>query len=530
MTTAMFPPGTWPQVDSLPPDGEVTNPRDHKLTSEEQVILGKLKKQLTRAKTVNKVKNEYYEAKQRLKDIEIAIPPQIPDLSVAVGWPGTVVDVLEERIDFIQYSSTGDLRGLDEIAVDNELDLETSRGVSDSLIAGVSFMTVGKGDENENEPPVLITAESPSSATVVWDYRTRRAAAGLSQTYDERNKVVMQSFYLPDKTVVYAVDPLNPNKALEIVSVNQHNLGRTLMTRLINRDRASDVKGRSEITRAIRYYTDAAVRTMLGMEVNREFYTTPMLALLNVFPDSLGFKDDMSDAEKKKLGWALTMGTLNVVPPQGGDGPQQQINPALVRTTPAPPTPYIEQIKAYSIQVAAESGLPASLLGFVTDNPTSADAIVKGEYRLIRRAERRIQSYKQGLKEVALLSLLVKDGGDLMPADIRDIQVDFRNPATPTRAAEADETQKLVAAEVLPPQSTVTWNRLRFTPAEQAQLKIDWRARQAELAAQQMQEQSQQLELTKATEKAKADNAPPPAAGKPVTNGKPSPTKKPVNA
>lgn len=480
-----------------------------RLSDDEQALLGALKKQLTLAKLTNRIKNDYYEDKHKPQQFDIAIPPQLrDDVTVAVGWPGTVVDVLEERIDLLGYTSDGDLRGLDEIADDNYLDVESSRAHCDSLIAGISFVSVGKGDPGLGEPEVVISAESPSAATLVWDYRKRAAAAAISQTYDDHNRVVMQSFYLPDKTVKYAADPADGR--VEIIGIDQHNLHRVLMTRLINRDRATDTHGRSEITRAIRYYTDAAVRTMLGMEINREFYTTPQRFALNVNPESLGFTDGMSEAEKQRVGWQIMMGHMNVVPPQP-PGPMAQPNPTVQQFTPAPPTPYIEQVKAYSIQVASASGLPATMLGFVTDNPTSGDAITKSEFRLVRRAERRIQSYNQGWREVALLALLCRDGTGLSMSDIRDIRPEWRNPAVPTRAAAADEAQKLVAAEVLPPRSTVTWTRLGITPREQRQLEIDWRKRQAEMRAEQMQAQAQEIAKVKAVAAAR----PQPSGGQP---------------
>ena len=255
---------------------------------------------------------------------------------------------------------------------------------------------------------------------------------------------------------------------------------------------------------------------MLGMEVNREFYTTPQRFALNVNPQTLGFTEDMSPSEKSRVGWAIMMGHMNVIPPQG-DSPLDNKNPSVVQFTPAPPTPYIEQVKAYSIQVASESGIPATMLGFVTDNPTSADAIVKGEYRLIRRAERRIQSYSQGWREVAHLALLVRDGSVDEDA-MRAIRPHWRNPATPTRAAAADEAQKLVAAEILPPQSSVTWDRLGFTPTEQQQLERDWRKRRAEQAAELMAQQAMELQKTEAEAKARAAAAPPGAQpGRPAT-------------
>jgi hypothetical protein len=46
--------------------------------------------------------------------------------------------------------------------------------------------------------------------------------------------------------------------------------------------------GRSEITKPIRYYTDAAARTLLGLEVNREFYNAPQRIGLNVDEDVRG--------------------------------------------------------------------------------------------------------------------------------------------------------------------------------------------------------------------------------------------------
>lgn len=481
------------------------------LTPEEAKQLGAMKRQLQRARRANKLKNEYYEAKQKVRQLDIAIPPQLRDVEVAVGWPGTVVDVLEERIDFMGYSSTGDLMGLDEFYTDNFLGVESSRVHTDSLWAGVNFATVGKGDPDYDEPEVVCTSESPNTATMLWDYRKRRAEAGLSQTFDERGRLQLQSMYLPGKTIQFASDP--NTGALEVVNIDTYSFDRVLMTRYLNRDRGSDITGRSEITRAIRYYTDAAVRTMLGMEVNREFYTTPMRAILDVYPETLGFREDMSSEEKKALGWSLMQGHMNIVPPQGnGNSPVNQPRPSIVELKPSPPTPYIEQVKAYSIQVSGESGMPASMLGFVTDNPTSGDAILKGEYRLVRRAEKRIQSYDMGWKETALLALLVR-GEDVSMADIRGIRPKWRNPAVPTRAAEADATQKLVAAQVLPPQSKVTWNGLGISDDDQKTLEQDWRKEQAKLDAQAAKDAARTTANAVAVTKAKAAATPAPAAG-----------------
>ena len=167
--------------------------------------------------------------------------------------------------------------------------------------------------------------------------------------------------------------------------------------------------------------------------------------------------EENSQAENKKAGWKATSGRLNVVPPQE-DAHGQPVEVKLHEFRPAPPTPYIEQIRAYSQLLAAESGIPAPYLGFVTDNPSSADSIRQQEYRLVKRAERR------------------RDRG-VDPESFRKLGVSWRDASTPTRAAAADEAQKLIASQVLLPDSTVTYDRIGLTQQEQQQLERDKRGR-----------------------------------------------------
>lgn len=164
---------------------------------------------------------------------------------------------------------------------------------------------------------------------------------------------------------------------------------------------------------------------------------------------------------------------MNVVPPQvNDDGDPVEVK--LHEFRPAPPTPYIEQVKLYSQLLAAESGMPAPYLGFVTDNPASADSIRQQEYRLVKRAERRQTSFGLGWREVAYLSLLFRDGS-VDPDVFRQVGSKWRDASTPTRAAAADEATKLIAAEVLKPDSTVTYDRVGLSSQEQKQLEQERR-------------------------------------------------------
>ena len=445
------------------------------LSESEQDTVGLLRNRLVQVKAKNKVKSDLYEAKMAPEDLGIAAPKDLPDLISAVaGWPGTIVDVLEERLELRGWTGLAPGESMmDRLANafrDTHLDIESGRGHLDTLIYGVGFVAVGRGARDLDEPDVLVTPESTESCTVEWDYRSRRAVAALSQTHDDYGNVVMETLYLPNETIRF---DRGLGSRLSVVDRDVHGLGRVPVARMLNRDRASDVRGRSEITRPIAYYTRAAVRTLSGAEVNREFYTSPKWTILDADPETFGMSDENSPYENAMAGWKTTAGRLNVVPPQVNDE-GEPVTPSFHEFRPASPAPYIEQVKLYSQLVCAEAGIPSNYLGFVTENPPSADSIRQQEYRLVKRAERRQTSFGYGWLEVGRLALEIM--GEYDPDVFREVGVDWRDASTPTRAAAADEAAKLIGAGVLSPSSKVTLDRVGLSPQEQQELKTELRA------------------------------------------------------
>lgn len=455
------------------------------LSSDEYQILKKLRSQLITHAKRNKIKQNYYEAKQVIKHLDIAVPAVLTDIGTAIGWGGTVVDILDERIDFLGWlTDDGNVNGLDEIFADNDLRVESNYGHIDSLTTGISLVSVGNDGEGSSRRQ-LVTVESSSTATVMWDYRKRRSIAGLSQTYDDERNLIMETLYLENANIVLARNQFS--RELEVVSRDQHNMGRCFMTRLPNRARPYQLDGRSEITRTVRYLTDHAVRTILGMEVNREFYTAPQRFVLNANPEDFGVTDTMTPEQKFRKGLSVAMGMVNIVP--GREDNTEGDPLSVVEMRPAPPTPYIEQLKALTALVSAETGIPIPYLGFVTENPPSADSIRQEEFRLVKRSMRRHGSFGVGWKETGLLCLLARDG-DADADFMRRLKCQFGDPYTPTRAATADELQKMIASGVLVPDSSVTYDRYGLDDNEQRRLEKDKQAYEAKQLRQQMQQQA----------------------------------------
>lgn len=263
------------------------------LSNDELDLINALRGKLQSYDSKNHLLEHYYEGKNRLKDFRISIPPQLTAVETVVGWAGTAVDVLEERVDFEGWMGA-DTLGLNDIYRANDLDVESGMGHKDSFIYGTGFVVVGTGAAGEPNP--LITIESPKHMTALYDLRLRRNVAALALTRSEDGRPVAGTLYTLDQTIQLEF----VNNTWFDVARDEHMMGRLPVVALPNNPRSGDTKGRSEITRAVRSYTDSAMRTLLGAEVAREFYSAPQRYVLGADEDL--FQD--SDGNPLKIGRA----------------------------------------------------------------------------------------------------------------------------------------------------------------------------------------------------------------------------------
>lgn len=423
------------------------------LTAEELDVAQKLVDQLKRVETFNAKIEAYYEGSQRVRKLGIAIPPAFSRVETVVGWPGMAVDSLEERLDWLGWAG-GDDFGLGDVFVDNELDTEAGMAHLDALIFGISFATLSKVDGR-----VRVRAQSPRNATGLFAEDGRTLRAGLITTPIEgRTDAAEVELLLPDQ-IIYAE---RSGTRWEVLDRQPHGLGQAPMVALPNRRRTSRLSGRSEITRAIRSITDDGVRTMLGMGINREFYSSPQRYALGADE-----KEFVNEDGSPKPGWQIVMGSVWAIgKDEDGDKPE------VGEFKPASPAPYVDQVKMLSQLMAGESACPAHYFGFVTENPASADAIRSAEARLVKRAERRQTAFGQGWMRVGRLAARMLDGA---PDDFNArVSCRWRDASTPTKAATADAVLKLVQGGVLPARSGVVLDMLGLSQEQQTRIQADW--------------------------------------------------------
>ena len=264
----------------------------------------------------------------------------------------------------------------------------------------------------------------------------------------------------------------------QVERVDTHRLGRVQAVQFVNRMRGSKLGGRSEITPAVMSYTDSALRTLVEAEVAREFYAVPQRYVLGA-PESFYFNEDGS----KRSGWDAISGKILGIErdPDTGDMPSMGSFPAYAMS------PFFEQVRHYSQLLAAETSIPPSYLGFVTDNPSSADAIRMAENRLVKRAERRQGMFGKAWTEIGRLAMMVRDGRsfDTLSSEELGMRPMWRDAATPTRAAAMDQVQKGIASGVFTPTGDYTMKILSMSPQDKEMLRKD-RARDSTSALQRL--------------------------------------------
>ncbi|MCX4605503.1 phage portal protein [Streptomyces anulatus] len=433
------------------------------LSDDEMALINVLRADMLRDRWTLQLRDAYFNGEQLVRDLGISIPPQLKGLHTVIGWPRVGVESLEERLDLeaFRWGDGSDSSELAEIVTANDLLDESSLGHLDALIYGREYVTIGSGDDDGSPP--LISVESPLDMTLMWDARIRMGVAGLRECQsdglvesgaDERMIVL----YLPDQTVTALP---NPSGGWEVVDRDKHKLGVVPIVRLANRQRTADRVGKSEITPDVMSITDAACRRLMGIEVAAEFFGAPQRYILGASESAF------QDAEGNPLdAWETYIGRM-----LGLERDEDGNIPTVGQFAAHDPSGQTKIIDLYARIMSSQFGLPPHMLGYTTDNPASADAIRSTEAKLVKRSERRIRRFGSRWEEAMRLALWVRDGEP--PDRTRRIETVWRNPATPTVAAQADATVKLVQANIIPADSDVALEMAGFTEGQRQRIRAD---------------------------------------------------------
>lgn len=418
------------------------------LTNDELLVFRRLTNQIGANRSRLNILDAYYEGEQRLEQLGIAVPPELRKFVTILNWPRVTADAVEERIDVTGFRLAGQPKADSEmwrLWQANDLDEESQLAHLDALVFGRTFVSVGTNDDDDETPHIV--AESAREMEVEYDPKTRKVAAALRvYNRDGVNRTSPAEFatlYLPDETI-WLERPTRGGK-WEEADRDDHGLGEVPVVPIVNRGRVGKRGGVSEIVDVITP-TDAAARALTNAQLATETLAVPMRFVLNAT------KGDFVDQKGEPLtAWEAYFGVFAALANKDAD--VKQLPAADLRN-------FTEIVNHYAQQVAGVTGLPMRYFGQNTANPPSADAIRADESRLVKKCERKQRAWSGSWEQVMRLARRFQTGE--WDDKLKTMETMWADPATPTKAQQADAIVKLRTEGILPLEAA--WEELGYSP------------------------------------------------------------------
>ena len=439
------------------------------LTNQENELLAELAEVWTRHASRNRKLTAYYESKEPLVDFGLTVPQSIKDHYTPLGWARKAVDMLAELCVFEGFVSPG---------VDDPFQLQDfmSRiGFTSVLQQAIQTAVI---QDAENRP--LIRTHTAESSAAIWDYPNRRVKACMAITdVNNDNEAIGLVLYMPTRNI-----SVSRSLGTWYVQGSQPTVnGECSVFRLAYK--ATEVKpfGRSRISHDAMNIIDGANRTIVRAEANAEFYAFPKILLMGTSDELASLS---ADAALK-----LYMGRYNMIS-KDADGD----SPTVTQLAASSMDPHLTMLKSWAAMFASAMNIPASSLGIVSDaNPTSADATEAQREDLIIEARHCDRDFGESILQAARLVARIQDPS-VSDDDLMKLQVDWKNPNTPSSSMSADAFSKLAGSIDSFANSEVGMTRAGLSRSEIVRLKADQRKAQAGQVLDQIRGMRQQTEQT----------------------------------
>lgn len=343
-------------------------------------LRGKLNRKRVRVNT----RYKYYEMKNVPFDFDISTPPDLRNWHSVLGWCGKAVDSLADRLQFRGFRD--DNFDLTQIYRMNNPDVLHDSAILSALISSCCFIYIAEDEEGYPR----MTVVDGSNGTGVIDEITgllREGYAVLER--DDNDFPTVEAYLTPGKTDIYRKGQKKPE-------VHKYACSYPMLVPIIFRPDARRPFGHSRISRACMNLVGSALRTIKRSEIAAEFYSYPQKY-------AVGLSQDTEIADK----WKASMSSLiTFTKDEDGD------KPTLGQFTQQSMSPHVEQLRMFAALFAGETGLTLDDLGFVTDNPSSAEAIKASHENLRLTARKAQRTFGSGFLNAGYLAACMRDEYD----------------------------------------------------------------------------------------------------------------------
>lgn len=387
----------------------------------------------------------YYQGRQRLEQLGMAIPPSMRRFLVIANWGrvvvGTKADRQQVRSLFLPREETADPE-LRAIWDGSNLDAHVQMFNRDRMIYGRAFLSVGTNEDDPSLP--LVRVESPREMVAQVDVR-REVVTAAARFYgvdeDTNDGPTNVTLYLPNETVWVE----KRDGRWYDVDRDQHELGAVPVIMHLNRRMSSGWVGESELTDIIPLM-DAAARSLTNLQFAQEAHGIPRM-------------------------WMTGVERGDFIGPDGKPIPQFEAYFDAIHTltktdakigqlTAADLKNFETALDIYGQQASIVTGFPARYFGTTTVQPPTEGSVVADESKLIRSVEADNVEVGKTLGWAGALALRFASGEWVEGNRVR---VEWFNPATPTIAQREDALAKRRAAGVLSREGY--WDELGWSEA-----------------------------------------------------------------
>lgn len=353
----------------------------------------------------------FYDQKAMANDLNISTPEGLEWLSLINGWCTKAVDNLVDRLQFDGFDD--DMFNFKEMFDQNNPDIFFDDTMLSASISSCAFVYISRGDRNQLGQRIRFQVIDGSNATGVIDDFTKLLTEGYAVLErDEHDVAVSYAYFLPGETQVYENGKEKP------VAVEKFDSNYCALVPIIYKPDAKRPFGHSRISRACMDYARSAMRTVKRMEIASEFYSFPQKYVT-------GLSQDAETMDK----WQATMSAmLSFTKDEDGDAP----NIGQFQATSM--SPHIEQLKGLASMFAGETGLTLDDLGFVTSNPSSAEAIKAGHESLRLMAVKAQRCFGVGFKNVGYIGACIRDNKNFLREEVFNTKVLWKPTFEPDAA------------------------------------------------------------------------------------------------
>ena len=340
-----------------------------------------LRRKLANKRTRIDTRYRFYEMKNVMKDTQLLESTELKMMKSVLGWCGKSVDSIADRLVFSKFED--DNFDLMEIFQMNNPDTFFDAAILSALIASCCFVYISADKTGYPRLQVI----DGGNATGILDPITGLLTEGYAVLdRDDNEKPIVEAYFTKGTTQII-------RKGAQKPQIIKNNAPYPLLVPIIYRPDAKRPFGHSRISRSCMSIMEGAMRTIKRSEIAAEFYSFPQKYVT-------GLSNDAEQMNK----WKATISSfISFTKDEEGDSPK------VGQFSQQNMGPYIEQLKMFASLFAGETGLTVDDLGFVSDNPSSSEAI-KASHENLRLMSRKAQrNFGRGFLNVGYLATCLRD-------------------------------------------------------------------------------------------------------------------------